>query len=63
MMPTAIGVEMRKWILLFCLAAVFCGCASNDYQPGVPGVRDLPQADYYVRGYGMVYNSDGSQNR
>ena len=54
---------MRKWILLFCLAAVFCGCASNDYQPGVPGVRDLPQADYYVRGYGMVYNSDGSQNR
>ena len=53
---------MRKWILPFCLAAIFSGCASDTYQPGIRGVRDLPQADYCTPHYGPVQNSDGSQN-
>jgi hypothetical protein len=49
---------MRKWMMLFCLAAFLSGCASDGYQPGIRGVRDLPQADYYAPNYGMVNNSD-----
>jgi hypothetical protein len=53
---------MRKLILLFCLASLFSGCASDSYQPGIPGVRDLPQANYWTPHYGCVNNSDGSYN-
>ena len=53
---------MWNWILLFCLVAVFSGCVLGGYQPGIRGVRDLPQTDYYASGYGWVNNSDGSKD-
>jgi hypothetical protein len=50
---------MKRWILLLCLAALSLGgCASEGYQPGLHGVRDLPSANYYAPNYGMVNNSD-----
>jgi hypothetical protein len=53
-----IGVEMRKWSLLFLLAAILSGCAisSSDYRPGCPGVRDLPPGAYDLNG---SYNTTG----
>ena len=52
---------MWKWLLLLCWVAC-SGCisiASDAYQPGIRGVRDLPQADYYNSHYGWVCNSTG----
>jgi hypothetical protein len=56
------NVKLWKWILLVCLAVLLSGCVSNGYQPGSPGVRDLPQANYFAPSYGFVHNSDGSAN-
>jgi hypothetical protein len=56
------GVEMRKWLLLFCVAVCLTGCASDGYQPGIRGVRDLPQANYHIPSYGMVNNGSSPNN-
>jgi len=41
---------MRRLLLLLMMAALLSGCsiASEDYRPGLPGVRDAPPADIYV---------------
>lgn len=47
---------MRKLLILLATVAMICGCsiASEDYRPGIRGVRDVPQADVYVGRSGTV---------
>jgi hypothetical protein len=42
---------MRKLLLLLFLIGSLSGCAiaSDSYQPGIAGVRDVPPADFYVK--------------
>jgi len=47
---------MRSLFILRCLVAAICGrtIASEDYRPGMHGVRDVPGADAYVGPGGTV---------
>ena len=47
---------MRRLLILLTMAAIISGCAiaSEDYRPGLPGVRDAPPADTYVGRSGTV---------
>ena len=46
---------MRRLLILLTMAAIISGCAiaSEDYRPGLPGVRNTP-ADTYVGRSGTV---------
>jgi hypothetical protein len=60
------GVAMRKWIMLASLLLCLSGCisyASDGYQPGIHGVRDLPRSDYCTPQYGFINNDDGLADR
>jgi hypothetical protein len=42
---------MRRLLLLLFLIGSLSGCsiASESYQPGISGVRDVPPADIYLK--------------
>ncbi|MBN2578239.1 MAG: lipoprotein [Pirellulales bacterium] len=47
---------MQKLFFLLGLTLLLSGCsiASSSYQPGLPGVREVPHADCYVYQSGEV---------
>jgi hypothetical protein len=49
---------MRKLAILTLLVLGLSGCsfASDSYQPGIKGVRDVPHADNYIDSSGNVHS-------
>jgi len=49
---------MRKLLRLVILSIFLFGCASGGYQPGIQGVRDLPQNVNYIDSAGNSHFVD-----
>ena len=56
---------MRRLLILIVLStmAILSGCASADYQPGIPGVRDVPAEGAYPSRSGTITDWSPSTSR